>query len=376
MAETKQIHSLRKRVLACLMSVVLVAGIIAPGTLTAFAETPAKTGTTEPVATENANAPDTKADPSPANTAVADNNEAGDEDEALENDEPDNQAAKDAAAAAAGAAGAKTSMSAQDDPIAYAVYENGTLTFKYEAEMPEGAWDVSNTGKTQPWSSKAADITKVVFDASFKNATPLSTYAWFKGCEKLETITDLKNLNTTKTTNMAEMFSGCKALKELDLSAANTKNVGDMKDAFKDCSKLEKVTLGENFSFKTVKLGEDGKPVVGAKELALMKPTAFIINTARGGLIDSRALIEGIKSGKVGGAGLDCIEDEFDLYYYDLREKPLANENLAILRNFPNVIVSPHMAFYTDKTVYDQVYSCVYASVQDDKGGENPYLAG
>ena len=123
-------------------------------------------------------------------------------------------------------------------------------------------------------------------------------------------------------------------------------------------------------------LTEENFHMIDADAIAKMKDGVRIINTARGGLIDSRALIEGIKSGKIGGAGLDCIEDEFDLYYYDLREKPLANEYLAILRNFPNVIVSPHMAFYTDKTVYDQVYSCVYASVQDDRGGEHPYLAG
>ena len=291
MAETKQTHSLMKRALACLMSVVLVAGIIASGTLTAFAEPAAKTGTTEPVATANEKAPgteadtqtDTKTDPSPAkpvvtdddaadnNAAATNNDEGDDEEEALESDESDDQAAEDAAAAAA-AAGAASSMTAEDQQAgeidkskAYAVYKDGTLTFKYDANMPESdAWDVSNTEKTQPWSKYAADIKTVVFDKTFKDVTPLSTCAWFKGCEKLETITDLKNLDTSKTTNMAEMFSGCKALKELDLSAANTKKVEDMKDAFKDCSKLESVKLGKDFSFKTIVVKDD-KEQVGEK---------------------------------------------------------------------------------------------------------------
>lgn len=123
-------------------------------------------------------------------------------------------------------------------------------------------------------------------------------------------------------------------------------------------------------------LTDDNFHLIDAKAIASMKDGVRIINTARGGLIDTKALIEGIKSGKIGGAGLDCIENEFDLYYYDRRDDALDHDGMAVLRSFPNVIVSPHMAFYTDKTVYDQVYSCVYASVQDDRGGENPYLVG
>ena len=122
-------------------------------------------------------------------------------------------------------------------------------------------------------------------------------------------------------------------------------------------------------------LTDENFHMIDSSAIAKMKDGVRIINTARGGLIDTEALIEGIRSGKIGGAGLDCIEDEFDLYYYDLREKPLRNDGLAILRGFPNVIVSPHMAFYTDKTVYDQDYSCVYASLCDERGDENPYLA-
>ena len=64
-----------------------------------------------------------------------------------------------------------------------------------------------------------------------------------------------------------------------------------------------------------------------------------IINTARGALIESEALIAGIESGKVGAAALDVVE-EFGYYYYDRKSDVLDNRELAILRGFPNVTVS------------------------------------
>ena len=123
-------------------------------------------------------------------------------------------------------------------------------------------------------------------------------------------------------------------------------------------------------------LTDDNFHMIDDKAIAQMKDGVRIINTARGGLIDSNALIKGLESGKIGGVGLDCVENEFNLYYYDLRSRPLDHEQLAILRSFPNAVVSPHMAFYTDTTVHDQVYSSVYACVLDAAGRENPYQAG
>ncbi|MBQ0059574.1 MAG: lactate dehydrogenase, partial [Lachnospiraceae bacterium] len=121
-------------------------------------------------------------------------------------------------------------------------------------------------------------------------------------------------------------------------------------------------------------LTEDNFHMIDENAIAMMKDGVRLINTARGGLIDSDALIKGLKSGKVGGAGLDCIENEFNLYYYDHRSSVLDNDPLAILRNFPNVIVTPHMAFYTNKTVSDQVYCNVSSGALDSRGEENPCL--
>ena len=82
-----------------------------------------------------------------------------------------------------------------------------------------------------------------------------------------------------------------------------------------------------------------------------MKDGVGIVNCARGALIDSDALIEAIESQKVGFACLDVVEHESGLYYFNRMGEPLGNPRLAILRSYANVIVTSHMAFYTDEAV-------------------------
>lgn len=89
-----------------------------------------------------------------------------------------------------------------------------------------------------------------------------------------------------------------------------------------------------------------------------MKKGMIIINTARGKLIDSAALIDGLESGQLGGAGLDVLENENGLYYYNRMGEVLSNKDMAVLRSFPNVILSPHTAFYTMEDVEDMVRGC------------------
>mgnify|MGYP000010753867 FL=1 len=109
-------------------------------------------------------------------------------------------------------------------------------------------------------------------------------------------------------------------------------------------------------------LTEENFHLVNEKTLSQMKDGVVIVNTARGALIDSEALIAGIENGKIGAAALDVVENEFGLYYDDHKSDVLSNRELAILRGFPNVTVSHHMAFYTDnytKTVVrDSLSSC------------------
>lgn len=90
-----------------------------------------------------------------------------------------------------------------------------------------------------------------------------------------------------------------------------------------------------------------------------MKAGVIIINCARGSLIDTDALIAGIESGKVGFAGLDVVEHESGLYYFNRMGEPLNNPKLAILRSYSNVLVSPHTAFYTEEAVSDMAENSI-----------------
>lgn len=120
-------------------------------------------------------------------------------------------------------------------------------------------------------------------------------------------------------------------------------------------------------------LNDDNFHMINEKTIKKMKDNVVIINTARGALIDSKALIKGIESGKIGAAALDVIENEFGLYYYDLKSDILNNQELYILRGFPNVIVTPHMAFYTDEAINNMVLSSVKSCYLTENKKENPW---
>lgn len=107
--------------------------------------------------------------------------------------------------------------------------------------------------------------------------------------------------------------------------------------------------------------------------ISKMKDQVILVNTARGALIDTKALLDGIENGKIGAAALDVIENEAGLYYNNLKTKVLHNRDLAILKNYPNVIVTPHMAFYTNQDVQDMVYSSLKSCVLEVQGEENPW---
>lgn len=113
--------------------------------------------------------------------------------------------------------------------------------------------------------------------------------------------------------------------------------------------------------------------LIDRESIRKMKDGVVIVNTARGGLIDSRALIEGIVSGKIGAAGLDVVEKEFDLYYYDRKSDALDNEELMVLRGFPNVTVSHHMAFYTDDYLHTVIQDSLRSCKLFMEGEKNPW---
>jgi phosphoglycerate dehydrogenase-like enzyme len=125
-----------------------------------------------------------------------------------------------------------------------------------------------------------------------------------------------------------------------------------------DPAKAEKahaqpVTKPELFSQADVvtvhyKLGERSVGLVGAAELAMMKPTAYLINTSRGPIVDTAALVAALRSGSIAGAGLDV---------YDTEPLPLSHP----LRRLPNVVLTPHLGYVTDDT-----YAVFYGEAAED----------
>lgn len=95
--------------------------------------------------------------------------------------------------------------------------------------------------------------------------------------------------------------------------------------------------------------------MLNKQTLAKMKDGVVIINTARGELFDRATLIEGIESKKIGGLAMDVFEGEDGIYHENRLTDILSNRDMAYLRQFPNVILTPHMAFYTQLSMDSMV---------------------
>lgn len=95
--------------------------------------------------------------------------------------------------------------------------------------------------------------------------------------------------------------------------------------------------------------------IVNAESIQTMKDGVIIINTARGSIIDTPAFIDALESGKIGGAALDVIENELGIFYGDYKYQVIGHREMSILKDLPNVLMLPHMAFYTENAISDMV---------------------
>ncbi|WP_404827874.1 NAD(P)-dependent oxidoreductase [Conexibacter stalactiti] len=86
-----------------------------------------------------------------------------------------------------------------------------------------------------------------------------------------------------------------------------------------------------------------------------MKHGAVIVNTGRGALLDTEALAGALESGRLGGAALDVLEGEEGIFYADCRARPIESQLLLRLHKLPNVLITPHTAYYTDHALSDTV---------------------
>ncbi|WP_218134937.1 D-isomer specific 2-hydroxyacid dehydrogenase family protein [Amycolatopsis xylanica] len=107
------------------------------------------------------------------------------------------------------------------------------------------------------------------------------------------------------------------------------------------------------------------------RRIAQMRNGAFVVNTGRGPLVDAEALLEALESGKLGGAALDVIEGEEGIFYADWRDRPLESDVLARLQEMPNVLITPHTAYYTDHALSDTVENSLINCLTFESGKQH-----
>jgi D-lactate dehydrogenase len=108
--------------------------------------------------------------------------------------------------------------------------------------------------------------------------------------------------------------------------------------------------------------------IVNARSLAAMKRGALLINTSRGGLIDTEGAIAALKSGHLGGLAIDVYEQEADLFFQDLSSTIIADDVIQRLVSFPNVIVTGHQAFFTREAM-GTICATTLESISDFESG-------
>lgn len=118
---------------------------------------------------------------------------------------------------------------------------------------------------------------------------------------------------------------------------------------------------------------ESTKYMINKDSIGKMKDGVIIINCARGELIKTDDLVEAVESGKIGALGLDVLENENGIYHQDLRSDIISNRNMAYLRQFPNVIMTQHMAFFTKEAVRSMVLNSLQGLDELSNKGESKF---
>lgn len=112
----------------------------------------------------------------------------------------------------------------------------------------------------------------------------------------------------------------------------------------------------------------DTHHLLDRRRIEKMKHGAYIVNTARGPLLDTEALLSTLESGRLGGAALDVIEGEEGIFYADCRKRHIEDEALVRLQRLPNVLISPHSAYYTEHALTDTVENSLNNCLNFERG--------
>lgn len=131
---------------------------------------------------------------------------------------------------------------------------------------------------------------------------------------------------------------------------------------------LDELFRGSDIVTLHCPLTPDTHHMIDDRAIEVMKPGVMIINTSRGALVDTRAVIRGLKSGSISYLGLDVYEEEADLFFRDFSEKVIQDDVFARLLTFPNVIITGHQAYFTREALRN-IADTTLANISDFEQG-------
>lgn len=159
---------------------------------------------------------------------------------------------------------------------------------------------------------------------------------------------------------------GCKILAVDKFENESVKDIAAYTDFDTLCRESDIITLH-------VPMTDENYHMINEKTIAKMKKGVIIINTARGALIDTESLIEGLEKEWIGGAGIDTIEEESGIVHVHVGTKIVEKRSLLYLKQFPNVLFTQHYAFYTEEASESMVRCGIDSICLGITGKENPY---
>lgn len=116
--------------------------------------------------------------------------------------------------------------------------------------------------------------------------------------------------------------------------------------------------------------------LINANSLKLIREGAMLINTSRGAVVDTRAVIAGLKSGRIGALGLDVYEEEGDLFFRNLSETMLQDDVFARLLTFPNVLITGHQGFFTREALTAIAETTIHNISSFEESGQTAHQIG
>jgi D-lactate dehydrogenase len=160
-----------------------------------------------------------------------------------------------------------------------------------------------------------------------------------------------KTVGVIGTGNIGEVFCrimlgfGCRVI------AFDIKKNDELIEAGVEYSEIDKLLPLCDVISLHCPLNEHTKYLINDKTIELMKDHVMLINTSRGGLIDTRTVVKGLKSGKIGSLGIDVYEQEEKLFFRDLSEAIIEDDLISRLSSFPNVLITAHQGFFTQEAL-------------------------